>query len=314
MYAHVMPENGLEDRIAGFRRFNRFYTKQIGLLRPNYLKSPFSLTQARMLFELAQRAETTARDLIRELEIDPGYASRILTSFEKEGLIKKLPPSGDGRQRPVRMTAKGKKAFSALDRRSSEEAKEFLEKLNTGDQQKLLSAMTTIEDLLVPESKRCDPYIIRSYAAGDAGWITERHGAIYAQEYGWDETFEGLVAEILARFLKEHDAEREEIWIAEQNGERLGSVMLVDAGKQTAQLRLLLVEPKARGKGLGNRLVRECIEFAKRKRYRKMKLWTQSNLLDARRLYERFGFQIIEEKPHHSFGHDLVAEVWELDF
>jgi DNA-binding MarR family transcriptional regulator/GNAT superfamily N-acetyltransferase len=294
------------------RRFNRFYTKRIGLLNQGLLKTKFPLTQARIIFELAQHEQSTASDLTSELGIDPGYLSRILSSFEQDGLIQKMRSKSDSRQSLLRLSAKGRKSFSILDDRSRQELKALLQSLSSEDQHRLLNAMHMIEDVLGAEPKLTAPYLLRSHRPGDIGWMTHRHGLLYAQEYCFDETFEALVAEILARFIQSHDPKRERIWIAERDWEQIGSVMIVDAGNQVAQLRLLLVEPKARGKGIGKRLIDECIDFSKRNGYQKIKLWTQNILMEARHLYSKAGFELVEEKTHTSFGHDLISEIWEL--
>ncbi len=235
-----------------------------------------------------------------------------MSAFEKEGLVRKVPSESDKRHRLIRLTAKGKKAFSVLNERSTREVTELLQRLSAEDQHRLLHAMQTIERVLGGAPSSAAPYILRLHRAGDIGWITHRHGVLYAEEYGFDETFEALVAEILARFIADHDPKRERIWIAERDGERVGSVMIVDAGDQVAQLRLLLVEPEARGKGLGAHLIQECIDFSRRNGYRKIKLWTQSILAEARHLYAKSGFEIVDEESHRSFGHDLIAEIWQL--
>lgn len=307
-----MTEDQLNKNIEKIRRFNRFYTKQIGLLTQGLLKTRFPLTQARIIFELAQHVQSTAKDVIHELGIDPAYLSRILTTFEKEGLIRKVQSKSDNRQWFLKLTAKGKKSFSILNNRSSQEVKVLLRSLSSEDRHRLLSAMHTIENILEAKSNPTTIFLLRSPRPGDIGWITHRHGVLYAEEYGFDETFEALVAEILTRFIQHHDARRERIWIAEQDGESVGSVVVTDAGNLVAQLRLLLVEPQARGKGLGKRLIDECVNFSKRTGYTKIKLWTQSILLEARHLYEKSGFRLVEEKPHTSFGQELVAEIWEL--
>ena len=307
-----MIEVELVDRVEAVRRFNRFYTKRIGLLKPGLLRSRFPLTQARVLFELTNHQDLTASALISELGIDAGYLSRILSAFEKDGLLQKSPSKSDNRHRLLKLTAKGRKAFSTLNERSSREVESLLQNLSGEDQQRLLHAMQTLEGLLAAKAKPARPYLLRTHKPGDIGWIIHRHGVLYAEEYGFDETFEALVADILARFIQHHDPKRERLWIAEQDGERIGSIMIVDAGEETAQLRILLVEPKTRGSGIGKRLIDECLDFSQRAGYKKIKLWTQSNLDAARRLYEKAGFQLVEEKPHKSFGHDLVAQVWEL--
>jgi len=307
-----MAENKLNESVAAFRRFNRFYTKQIGLLTQGLLKTRFPLTQARILYELAQYEQSTANSIARELNIDPGYLSRILSTFEKDALVRKTRSKSDSRQRILKLTAQGKKSFSVLDERSTKEAETLLLGLSGEDRHRLLHAMQTIENILGNEPKPLGPYLLRPHEPGDIGWIIHRHGLLYSEEYGFDETFEALVAEILAQFIRKHDPKLERIWITEQDGQRVGSVMIVDAGDHVAQLRLLLVEPKARGKGIGKRLINECINFSRRNRYRKIRLWTQSNLLEARHLYAKAGFELVEQKPHTSFGHDLIAEFWEL--
>ncbi len=307
-----MVEDRLRDSVDEIRRFNRFYTKRIGLLNRGILKTRFPLTQARVIFELAQHEQSTASDLTNELDIDPGYLSRILASFEKDGLIRKVQSESDNRQWFLKLTSKGKRSFSVLNNRSRQEVGALLQSLSGDDQYRLLSAIHTMEEVLGARPKPITSYLLRPHRPGDIGWITQRHGVLYSEEYGFDETFEALVAEILARFIQNYDHKRERIWIAEQDGERVGSVMIAHTGNKVAQLRLFLVEPKVRGKGIGKRLIDECIDFSKRSRYRKIKLWTQSTLLAARHLYSKAGFERTEQKPHTSFGHDLIAEVWEL--
>ena len=302
----------LAEKIEAVRRFNRFYTGRLGLLKPGLLQTRFPLTQARIIFELAHHEDFTARELIRELDLDAGYLSRILSTFEKDGLLRRSPSKSDNRHRLLKLTAKGRKAFSALNERSKRENEALLQNLSEEDQQRLLQAMHTLESLLGAQAKPVRPYLLQTHKPGDIGWIIHRHGVLYAEEYGFDETFEALVADILARFIQHHDPKRERLWIAEQDGERIGSIMIVDAGEEVAQLRILLVEPKTRGSGIGKRLIDECLDFSKRAGYKKIKLWTQSNLDAARHLYEKAGFKLVEEKPHKSFGHDLVAQVWEL--
>ncbi len=302
----------LHEKVEAVRRFDRFYTNRIGLLKPGLLKTRFPLTQARIIFELAQRHDLTASALTRALDIDAGYLSRILSAFEKDGLVQKSPSKSDNRHRLLKLTAKGRKAFSVLNERSKRQNEALLQSLSQEEQQRLLQAMQTLESLLGAQAKPAESFLLRPHRAGEIGWIIHRHGVLYAEEYGFDETFEALVADILARFIQHHDPKREYLWLAEQEGERVGSIMLVDAGEEVAQLRILLVEPKARGRGIGKRLIDECLDFSKRAGYKKIKLWTQSILVEARRLYEKAGFTLVEEKPHRSFGHDLTAQIWEL--
>ena len=307
-----MSAHNLEEGVARFRRFNRFYTKQIGLLTQGLLKTRFPLIQARILYELAQQDQTTASVLVDKLNIDPGYLSRILSTFEKEGLLRKNRSTADSRQRILKLTTLGKKSFADLDERSRKVAEKLLLGLTGEDRQRLLHAMQTIETILDKKPQPSTPYLLRPHRCGDIGWIIHRHGVVYAEEYDFDETFEALVADILVQFIRNHDPKRESLWIAEQDGERIGSILIVDAGDGVAQLRLLLVEPKARGQSVGRRLISECINFSKHNRYCKIKLWTQSNLLEARHLYAKSGFEKVSESPHQSFGQDLVAEIWEL--
>ncbi len=307
-----MAESNLQEDVALFRRFNRFYTKQIGLLAQGLLKTRFPLIQARVLYELAQQDQTTASALVAKLNIDPGYLSRILSTFEKEGLLRKNRSTSDSRQQILKLTKKKKKSFAELDERSGRVAEKMLLGLVEEDRHRLLHAMQTIETIFNTELKPPTPYLLRPHRPGDIGWIIHRHGVVYAEEYAFDETFEALVAEILVQFIRRQDPKRECLWIAEQAGERIGSVMIVDVGDQIAQLRLLLVEPKARGQSVGTRLIDECINFSRRNRYRKIKLWTQSNLLEARHLYAKAGFERVSVSSHKSFGQDLIAEFWEL--
>jgi DNA-binding MarR family transcriptional regulator/predicted GNAT family N-acyltransferase len=294
------------------RRFNRFYTQRIGVLRPRLLDSAFSLTEARVLYELATRTGPSAAELRRDLELDAGYLSRILGAFERRGLATRARSPTDGRQSHYRLTAKGRRAFAPLDHNAREQVGALLEGRSAGERQRLLAAMQTIEALLGTKDRADHPYLVRSHRPGDIGWAVQRHGALYAAEYGWDETFEGFVAEIAGRFLLKHDPQRERCWIAERNGENVGCVFLVAQSPTVAKLRMLLVEPSARGLGIGRRLVDECIRFAQAARYRRVTLWTNSVLHAARRIYQDVGFELAAEEPHHSFGHDLVGQTWTL--
>jgi DNA-binding MarR family transcriptional regulator/N-acetylglutamate synthase-like GNAT family acetyltransferase len=299
-------------RVDAVRHFNRFYTQHIGVLHEGLLHSSFSLTDVRVLYELAQREQTTAAELTKELNLDAGYLSRILRAFHKRGLIAKRPSAADGRQSLLRLTKKGEKEFTALNARSHDEIAAMLGKLTEDEQHCLVEAMRSIRGVMGTTPEPRVPYIIRHHQPGDIGWVVHRHGVLYAKEYRWDEHFEALVAEIVSDFIKNFDPKHERCWLAERNGEVVGSVFLVKKSKTVAKLRLLLVEPKARGLGIGNRLVDECIRFARQAGYRKITLWTNDVLVAARHIYERAGFVLVQEEKHHSFGHDLVGQNWEL--
>ncbi len=302
----------LEDRIRAVRYFNRLFTRQIGVLREGLLHTPYSLTEARIVFELAQQRDLTSSDLCRELGLDAGYLSHILSRLEQQGLLEKVRSETDGRQRLLRLTAEGEKVFALLNQRSSDEVAEMLNEISERDQQRLLKAMDTITGIFSKGLKYSGPFFLRSHEPGDMGWVVHRHGALYAEEYGWDEHFEALVAQIVADFINNYNPQRDHCWIAEMNGEIVGSVFVVQANETDAKLRLLLVEPKARGLGLGTRLVEECIRFARRRGYQRLMLWTNSVLVEARHIYEKTGFKLIAQEAHHSFGHDLIGETWEL--
>jgi len=300
-----------EDTISAVRRFNRTFTRRIGVLRAGLLHSPYSLTEARILFEVAQRDNLTAAELGRALGLDAGYLSRTLAALDQRGLLEKVRSESDGRQRLLRLTPDGGDAFDLLDRRSRDEVGEMLDGLGDGDQQRLLAAMRTIEDVLDKDFKFSEPFVLRPHEPGDMGWVVHRHGVLYAQEYGWDERFEALVARIVSDFVTNYNPARDRCWIAEMNGAIVGSVFVVEADETTAKLRLLLVEPTARGLGLGARLVAECIRFARRAGYQTLMLWTNSVLVEARHIYAKAGFTLVAREEHHSFGHDLVGETWE---
>ena len=307
-----MSEDDFDRRVGDVRHFNRFWTRQIGVLREEYLESPFSLTEVRVLYELAHGEETTASELGEELGLDAGYLSRILRGFEKHGLIHRRPSEADGRRRLLRLTDRGREAFAPLDARSRSEISAMLGGMSITGQERLVGAMRTIERLLSARPEPVVPYLLRPHQPGDMGWVVHRHGVLYAREYGWDERFEALVAEIVAKFIQQYDPSVERCWIAERDGEIVGCVFLVRASQEIAKLRLLLVEPEARGLGIGSRLVEECIRFARQAGYLKITLWTNDVLNSARRIYEGMGFRLVHEKPHHSFGHDLVGQTWEL--
>jgi DNA-binding MarR family transcriptional regulator/predicted GNAT family N-acyltransferase len=307
-----MADSILQEHISAVRYFNRFFTRQIGVLREGLLHSPYSLSEARIIFELAHRSSLTASDLCNELGLDAGYLSRILNRLEQQNLIEKTRSDNDGRQRLLSLTAEGQNAFALLDSRSNDEISEMLSELNESDRVRLIEAMHTIEGILDHSLKYAGPFYLRHHEAGDMGWVIHEHGILYSREYGWDEKFEALVAQICADFINNYDPQKERCWIAEMQGERVGSVFCVKAGDDVAKLRLLLVAPKARKLGLGTRLVTECIRFAKRSGYKKLTLWTNHVLVDARRIYQKKGFKLVQEEPHHSFGHDLVGQNWDL--
>lgn len=309
-----MTGSELAERVEAVRRFNRFYTPRIGLLDEGYLDSPFSLTQVRLLYELAHRTEPTAAELARELGLDPGYLSRLLRGFERCGLVAKRASASDARRRLLSLTERGRAVFAPLEAASREQVAALLGTLADAEQRRLVEAMGTIEALLGARPEPRVPYLLRAPRPGDLGWVVQRHGALYAEEYGFDETFEALVAGIVAAFVRELDPKRERCWIAEREGENVGSVFLVKHPERegVAKLRLLLVEPSARGLGIGRRLVDECVRFARQAGYRTVTLWTQSVLVSARRIYEAAGFRLVAEAPHHSFGQDLVEQTWEL--
>ena len=307
-----MRGDDLETRVEAIRRFNRLFTRRIGVLREGLLHSSYSLTEARVLFELANREELSASELVRELGLDPGYMSRTVGGLERQGLVEKVRSETDGRRRILSLTAKGEEAFEVLDSRSREEVSEMLGALSEEEQRRLLEAMRTIEGIFEKGLKFSEPFVLRPHEPGDMGWVVHRHGVLYAAEYGWDERFEALVARIVAGFIDGYDPKKERCWIAEMGGDRVGCVFVVKASDTVAKLRLLLVEPEARGVGLGSRLVEECIRFARNRGYEKLTLWTNSVLDAARHIYEEHGFVLVEEEEHHSFGHDLVGQNWEL--
>jgi DNA-binding MarR family transcriptional regulator/N-acetylglutamate synthase-like GNAT family acetyltransferase len=306
------PAARSDPRIAAFRRFNRFYTQKIGVLDNGYLQSEFSVGEARVLYELAHSEGTTASAISASLALDMGYLSRILAKLEDQQLIRRVPAEQDARQRRIQVTPKGKKAMSTLDSRSQEQAGSLLAELSDPQQANVLQAMSHIQAALGDFQSANEPYLIRTHRTGDLSWIAYRHAALYRQEYGWNEAFEALVLEITAHFLKHFDSETERCWVAERSGEILGCVLLVKRSKQIAKLRLLLVEPSARGLGIGQRLVEECIHFAREKGYKKIVLWTHSNLSAARRIYQKAGFQLVRTDRHADFGPPVTAETWEL--
>ena len=300
----------MNKRIDAIRHFNRFYTRRIGALQPQYLSSPYSLPQARVLYELGQRGECTASELGADLDLDPGYLSRLVQGLKRNGLVLGEAAKEDARRVRLTLTTKGRKAYQQLDARSRDEVGAMLAKMGASEQTRLVDALQAVEGVL--DSKRDGRVTLRAHRPGDMGWVIGAHGRIYAAEYGWDERFEALVAEIAAGFIKDLDPARERCWIAELNGEPVGCVFLVKKSKSVAKLRLLIVEPKARGMKLGRRLVDECIAFARDKGYRTLVLWTQSNLVAARNIYKATGFKLVQRQVHQDFGVKLTGEYWEL--
>jgi DNA-binding MarR family transcriptional regulator/N-acetylglutamate synthase-like GNAT family acetyltransferase len=307
-----MGAAAVERCIADIRRFNRFYTQKLGVLRDGLLGSRFSLTEARLLYELARGDGLTAARLGRELGLDRGYLSRLLQRFERRGLLCRTPSPADRRQSLLTLTGQGQAALAPLDARTRAAVAAWLQELTDGERDRLAAAMRTIEELLGPRTEPAARYLLRPPGPGDLGWMVARHGALYAEEYGWNTDFEALVAEIVARFIRHFDPARECCWIAEADGANVGSVLLVAESHLTAKLRLLLVEPQARGRGIGERLVAESLRFARRSQYRKVSLWTNSVLVAARRIYEKAGFRLVDARPHQSFGQNLIGETWEL--
>ena len=302
--------SGLANRIAAVRRFSRFYTRTIGALQEGLLQSRFSLAEARLLYELAQRAGVTATELARELDIDSGYLSRILQRFEQDGLIARVSSETDRRQSLLSLTEAGRDAFAPLDARSREEIGTLLTALPEPAQAALVAAMGRIETLLGAPSRA--PWLLRQHRPGDIGWVVARHGALYAEEYGFDARFEALVANVAGEFLAAHDPARERCWIAERDGVNVGSVFLMRKSAEVAKLRLLIVEPATRGLGIGRRLVAECIGFARDAGYRGITLWTNDVLIAARSIYQQAGFHLVARVPHRDFGPPMVGEDWEL--
>lgn len=307
-----MSDQSLEQRVGAVRRFNRVYTRRIGVLQENFLNSSFSLAEGRVLYELAHRQRPTATEIAADLGLDQGYLSRILRGFSERGLILKSPSPQDRRQSLLSLTVKGRMAFARIDQRSQRDITGMVGKLSGTDQERLVGAMHTIESVLGETPAPAVPFILRPPRAGDLGWIVSRHGALYREEYGWDERLEALTAEIVATFIRNYDGKRERCWIAEWDGKNVGCVLLVKETEEVARLRLLLVEPKARGLGIGARLVEEALRFAREAGYRSVTLWTHSVLAAARHVYERAGFKLTATKEHDEFGKTLVGETWDL--
>ncbi|MGY3454271.1 bifunctional helix-turn-helix transcriptional regulator/GNAT family N-acetyltransferase [Bradyrhizobium sp. USDA 4353] len=302
-----------DHQVAAVRAFNRFYTRKLGALDQHLLDSPFSLAEARVLYELAQHAAISAKEIGLSLGLDAGYLSRIIQSFDEKGLISRTPLPSDRRQQQLGLTAKGRQAYTRLDRSSQKEIAAMLAPLAPALRDRLVGAMATIEGALEPQQPQRSPVLLRSHRPGDIGWVVSRHGAVYTEEYGWNATFEALVAEIGAQFIRNYDSTREHCWIAEFAGEPVGSIFLVNGGNGVAKLRLLLVEKKARGLGVGRALTEQCIRFARETNYTTIELWTQSILTAARDIYARAGFRKIADEPHAMFGVPLTGETWRLE-
>jgi DNA-binding MarR family transcriptional regulator/GNAT superfamily N-acetyltransferase len=307
-----MPQPHTDDQIAAVRAFSRFYTRKVGVLGQHPWNSPLSLTEGRVLYEIAHRNEPIAKEIGSALGLDPGYLSRIVQRLDEEGLISRKPLEQDRRQYSLSLTAKGRQAFAKINRSAHDEVAAMLEPLSGEECNRLTGAMATIERLLEPADSK-PSLVLRSHRVGDMGWVVASQARAYAEDYGWDISYEALVAEICAQFIKNFDPAREHCWIAEAGGEPVGSVLLVKATDEIAKLRLLLVEKKARGLGVGRALTEQCIRAAREKGYKKMTLWTQSILVEARGIYTRAGFRRVAEEPHHSFGVDLIGETWEME-
>ena len=306
-----MTTASLDHAVASVRRFMRFYTRRMGVLEEALLGSAFTVPEARIVYEIAVRDRTTASDLVADLGLDPGYVSRLIKSLEERGFITRRPSETDARQYLLDLTPLGRREFSQINRKSDEEVQKLLEPLGAGDRARLVAALSTAETLLAQE--RPEPQCtFRDLRPGDIGWVIHRHGALYAAEYGWDVTFEALVAKVCAEFVENFDPAKERAWIAEMDGRIVGSVFLVKKTHELAKLRLLYVEPDARGRGIGRRLVEDCIAHARAVGYRRMTLWTNDVLTAARKIYQAAGFKLVHSEPHHSFGKDLVGETWEL--
>jgi DNA-binding MarR family transcriptional regulator/GNAT superfamily N-acetyltransferase len=301
-----------DQRVAAVRRFNRFYTQNLGVLRPGWLDSAFSLTEARVLYEIKQRDGVTASNIARDLGLDAGYLSRILRGFHKHGLIRKDVSPDDRRQSLLSMTARGRQAFDPLERRTERQVGTLLGRLSSSEQNHLISAMRAIETIIVSKPKAESEIILRRPRPGDLGWVVARHAELYAQEFGWGDEFEGLCARIVADFVSNYDPKYERCWIAKMDGQNVGSVFLVKDSEKVARLRLLLVDPVARGRGLGTRLTDECIRFARVRGYQTITLWTHKVLAVARHIYERAGFRLTSSEPRRSFGRSVVSEYWDL--
>lgn len=310
----TMQETEFLQRAETIRRFNRFYTRTIGILSEGILSSPHSLTEARVLYEIAQQEGTNATELRGQLSLDAGYLSRVLTRLHKDGLIGKEASKTDARQSLLYLTEKGRQVFARLNTDSQEDIRKMLSTISDEDQERIVSSMETIEALLAPQPDHRTFYMLRPHQSGDMGWVVYRHGVLYKRDYGWNEEFEGLVAGVVSNFIKDYNPKLERCWIAEKNGRNVGSVFLVRHQQREgmARLRLLFVEPEARGMGIGKRLVNECTRFAREAGYKGITLWTDSQLESARSIYEAEGYRLVSEEAHHRFGKNLVDQTWEL--
>ena len=313
MKSNISPSPTLESQIAAIRGFSRFYTRKLGIIEPKLLASPWTLQEARIIYEIAQHDSCTATDLVQTLGLDAGFLSRTLQALQRRQIVARKPSRADRRANELALTAKGRTAFAELERRSHDEVGALLAGLDDRERSAVVNAMAVIEQVLEPPAQKPTGFLLRNHRPGDIGWIVSRHGAIYAQEYGWDISFEALAAEITAQFLRSYDPAREQCWIAEVGGEPVGSIFLVKASDDVAKIRLLLVEKKARGLGVGRALVEQCLRFARDAGYGSVTLWTQSILVAARGIYQRAGFKCVRQEQHHSFGVDLVGETWELE-
>jgi DNA-binding MarR family transcriptional regulator/GNAT superfamily N-acetyltransferase len=312
MKSNITDDPVLDRQIAAVRGFGRFYTRKLGIIEPKLLDSPWTLQEARIIYEIAERQTCTATDLAYALGLDAGFLSRTLQALQQRQIVSRKPSKADRRATELGLTTKGRAAFADLDSRSRNAVAALLGRLGENERAAVVNAMTSIEQTLEPPAQAPAAFLLRSHRPGDIGWVVSRHGAVYAQEYGWDISFEALVAEITAQFIRSYDAAREHCWIAEIGGEPVGSIFLVKASDDVAKLRLLLVESKARGLGVGRALTEQCIRFAREAGYTSITLWTQSILVAARGIYRRAGFHRVKEEPHHSFGVDLVGETWQL--
>lgn len=310
-----MPNSDITVDAAAFRQFNRVYTRFIGTVTEQFLHTQYSLAEGRVLYELATRPQPRAKAIAEALGLDAGYLSRILTRFEKAGLVSRRTAKADNRASDLVLTAKGRAAFRTLYTRAEKQARQALEQMPPPARAQFIGAMRTIENIVQPGESASRPFTLRTHRPGDMGMVVALEGAGYVEQFGWDGTFEALVARIVADFLAHYDAARERCWIAEVDGRHVGHVFLVRHPDEpgTAKLRLLYVDPSARGLGLGQALVAECVQFARVSGYGRITLWTQSILQSAHRIYQGAGFRLVREEPHRSFGKDLTGQTWELD-